>query len=177
MRTPSPDPPELDLADDVPLAEPNIPVTDVVEDWDGEIYQFIPLNPDEPGPSSVPQQYWHPSDEDNSRIVNSHPTAGKVIRMNDNLHAKWKRSFGLATDSNGDIEMGGPDSSSAFAPFASELDWQIAEWVIKDGPGHKAFDRLLNIPGVSFFLFALKRCNALSRFETDLGYCIPAYGA
>ncbi|KAJ7820515.1 hypothetical protein B0H14DRAFT_3147084 [Mycena olivaceomarginata] len=148
MRTPSPDPPELDLADDVPFAEPDIPVTDVVEDWDGEIYQFIPLDPDEPGPSSVPQQYRHPSDEDNSRIVDSHPTAGKVIRMNDNLHAKWKRSFGLATDSDGDIEMGGPDSSSAFAPFASELDWRIAEWVIKDGPGHKAFDRLLNIPGV-----------------------------
>ncbi|KAJ7743424.1 hypothetical protein B0H14DRAFT_2308748, partial [Mycena olivaceomarginata] len=35
-----------------------------------------------------------------------------------------------------------------FAPFASELDWMIAEWVIKDGPGHKAFDRLLDIPGV-----------------------------
>ncbi|KAJ7693152.1 hypothetical protein B0H17DRAFT_933172, partial [Mycena rosella] len=71
-----------------------------------------------------------------------------VIRMNDNLHTKWKQSFGLALDPDGDVEMGAPDSPNLFAPFASELDWRIAEWVIKDGPGHKAFDRLLNIPGV-----------------------------
>ncbi|KAJ7852764.1 hypothetical protein B0H14DRAFT_3656681 [Mycena olivaceomarginata] len=44
--------------------------------------------------------------------------------------------------------MEDPDSPNVFAPFASELDWRIAEWVIKDGPGHKAFDRLLEIPGV-----------------------------
>ncbi|KAJ6540166.1 hypothetical protein DFH09DRAFT_1249545 [Mycena vulgaris] len=44
--------------------------------------------------------------------------------------------------------MGGADPPNGFAPFASELDWRIAEWVIKDGPGHKAFDRLLAIPGV-----------------------------
>ncbi|KAJ7307753.1 hypothetical protein DFH08DRAFT_927418 [Mycena albidolilacea] len=68
--------------------------------------------------------------------------------MNDNLHAKWKRSFGLAIDPDGDIDMEVSDSSNGFAPFASELDWRIAEWVIKNGPGHKAFDRLLNIPGV-----------------------------
>ncbi|KAJ3776370.1 hypothetical protein FB446DRAFT_762900 [Lentinula raphanica] len=36
----------------------------------------------------------------------------------------------------------------AFAPFASEMDWRIAEWVVKDGIGHKSFDRLLAIPGV-----------------------------
>ncbi|KAJ7201714.1 hypothetical protein GGX14DRAFT_371140, partial [Mycena pura] len=85
-------------------------------------------------------------DSDNTRIVDSHPTVGQAIRMNDNLHAKWKRSFGL-TDPDGDIEMES-DSVNGFALFASELEWRIAEWVIKDGPGHKVFDRLLSIPGV-----------------------------
>ena len=36
-----------------------------------------------------------------------------------------------------------------FYPFNSELDWKIAQWAIKDGPGKNAFDRLLKIPGVS----------------------------
>ncbi|KAF8868438.1 hypothetical protein CPB84DRAFT_1819214 [Gymnopilus junonius] len=35
-----------------------------------------------------------------------------------------------------------------FAPFASELDWRVAQWAVKDGPGHNAFNRLLEIPGV-----------------------------
>ncbi|KAJ7661850.1 hypothetical protein B0H17DRAFT_849402, partial [Mycena rosella] len=86
-------------------------------------------------------------DEDSSRVTDCHPTAATVIRMNENLHAKWKRSFGLV-DLDGDIQMGGAESPNGFAPFSSELDWRIAEWVIKDDPGHKAFDRLLDIPGV-----------------------------
>ncbi|KAF8958087.1 hypothetical protein BDZ97DRAFT_1668977 [Flammula alnicola] len=35
-----------------------------------------------------------------------------------------------------------------FAPFSSELDWRVAQWAVKDGPGHNAFNRLLEIPGV-----------------------------
>ncbi|KAJ3818812.1 hypothetical protein F5880DRAFT_1625872 [Lentinula raphanica] len=41
-----------------------------------------------------------------------------------------------------------PLPDEAFAPFATEMDWKIAEWVIKDGIGHKSLDRLLAIPGV-----------------------------
>ncbi|KAJ7939775.1 hypothetical protein B0H13DRAFT_2497549 [Mycena leptocephala] len=122
-----------------------------MQQWEDDVFQFIPLAPNEPGPSSAPQltgQSRYLSDEDDSRVIDSHPTAGQVIRMNDNLHAKWQHSFGLALDPDGDVEMHGPDSPNIFAPFASKLDWQIAEWVIKDGPGHKAFDRLLRIPGV-----------------------------
>ncbi|KAJ7864143.1 hypothetical protein B0H14DRAFT_2174243, partial [Mycena olivaceomarginata] len=88
------------------------------------------------------------SDEEDEQVVEVHPTAGKVIRMSDDLYAKWAHSFGLEPDRDGDIHMGGPDAPNGFAPFASELDWSIAQWVVKDGPGHKAFDRLLDIPGV-----------------------------
>ncbi|KAF9471250.1 hypothetical protein BDN70DRAFT_820240, partial [Pholiota conissans] len=27
-------------------------------------------------------------------------------------------------------------------------DWKVAEWAVKDGPGQKAFDRFLEIPGI-----------------------------
>ncbi|KAJ7334948.1 hypothetical protein DFH08DRAFT_916210 [Mycena albidolilacea] len=51
-------------------------------------------------------------------------------------------------DPDGDVDMSDPDKINGFAPFASELDWRIADWVVKEGPGHKAFNRLLDIPGV-----------------------------
>ncbi|KAJ7470477.1 hypothetical protein FB451DRAFT_1038108 [Mycena latifolia] len=116
-----------------------------------DVFRFIPLDPNLPGPSSTPQNIRHLSDEDSSHVVDSHPMAGRVIRMNDNLHAKWKHSFGLAINPDGNVERGAAGSPNGFAPFASELDWRIAEWVIKDGPGHKAFNRLLDIPGVCLF--------------------------
>ena len=39
--------------------------------------------------------------------------------------------------------------SNPYAPFASRLDWQIALWVKKRGPGSTAASELLSIPGVS----------------------------
>ncbi|KAG1884783.1 hypothetical protein F4604DRAFT_1977115 [Suillus subluteus] len=43
----------------------------------------------------------------------------------------------------------GDGGSHKFAPFASELDWRIARWAVQEGIGHKSFDRLMAIPGVS----------------------------
>ncbi|KAK6972245.1 hypothetical protein R3P38DRAFT_2524967, partial [Favolaschia claudopus] len=82
------------------------------------------------------------------RVVEIHPNAGEVIKMNENLHATWARTFGLSVDRDGDVDMHGPDAPNGFAPFASELDWRVAQWMVKENPGHKAFDRLLEIPGV-----------------------------
>lgn len=57
-----------------------------------------------------------------------------------------------STDTNGDTAMRGPDeqppSQSPFFPFTSELDWKVAQWVIKEDPGQNALDRLLSVPGV-----------------------------
>ena len=52
-------------------------------------------------------------------------------------------------DVDGEPEEPGVEKQNPYAPFASELDWRIARWAIKDNPGHKVFDRLLSIPGVS----------------------------
>lgn len=136
------------------------PALDDVE----EVYHMIPI-PDPqvdigtpgPGPSSSAYRSsaspLHSTsitiDSDGERITEEHPTAGKVIRMDVNLHAQWNRQWGNR-DSEGDIPMGSPgDEGNHFAPFASELDWRIASWAVKDGIGHKSFDCLLSIPGVS----------------------------
>ncbi|KAF9025712.1 hypothetical protein BDZ89DRAFT_918642, partial [Hymenopellis radicata] len=94
---------------------------------------------------------------DDTRVEEEHPTAGKVIRMDQSLHLRWRTIFGEDTkSSDGDVEMGEPDSpspsnplpSNIYAPFASEINWCIAQWVVKDGIRHNSFDRLLKIPGV-----------------------------
>ena len=41
------------------------------------------------------------------------------------------------------------EASNVYAPFSSELEWQIAEWCIKETTSHSAVDRFLAIPGVS----------------------------
>jgi len=87
-------------------------------------------------------------DEDDTRFVMEHPTAGAVLQRN----PPPPPPATSAQDADGDIAMDSDsEEKSPFSPFHSELDWKIAEWAIKDGPGHKAFDRLLSIPGVSDF--------------------------
>ena len=40
-----------------------------------------------------------------------------------------------------------------FYPFESELDWNMAEWLVDDGPSQSANNRLLKILHVSKVLF------------------------
>jgi hypothetical protein len=92
-------------------------------------------------------------DGNEERIIEEHPTAGKVIRMDDNLHEQWRRQFG-GKDLDGDIPMDDSNiEGNRFAPFASELDWRVASWAVQDDIGHKSFDRLLSIPGVCYQTF------------------------
>ena len=44
------------------------------------------------------------------------------------------------------------DPNSKWKPFASELDWQVAMWVIREDVGQNSLNRLLSIPGVSYAL-------------------------
>ena len=74
----------------------------------------------------------------------THDSAGKILRFEDPPRY-------IPADEDGDTVMGMGDVSNPFAPFSSELDWRVAQWAVKDGPGHNAFNRLLEIPGVSKF--------------------------
>jgi hypothetical protein len=88
---------------------------------------------------------------DDNRIEKIDPTAGRVIHMDESLHRRWKKVFGefqSRDDNGGDVEMLEEQEDNPYLPFALELDWRIAQWVIKDGPGQNSFDHLLKIPGV-----------------------------
>ena len=48
------------------------------------------------------------------------------------------------------------DETNPYAPFASQLDWEIAKWAKLRGPGSTAFGELMTIPGVSTSLSLVK---------------------
>jgi len=94
-------------------------------------------------------------EDEDSRVIETHQTAGRTIRR-DPPPSMWGQ------DQDGDVRMEEPDASSSeteaegwLHPFASELDWKIAQWAVKEGIGHGSFNRLLEIPGVSIFKLSL----------------------
>ncbi|KAL0568043.1 hypothetical protein V5O48_013944 [Marasmius crinis-equi] len=71
-----------------------------------------------------------------------HKRGGKVIRTSETLYAKWTAKFCDVA------EEAVSDEDNLYSPFASKLDWQIAEWAVRENVGQGAVDRLLKIPGV-----------------------------
>jgi hypothetical protein len=137
-----------------------------VDDFDdpggfADLFHFIPheesipagIGQAGPGPSTqaesrrFQQNRFLDNDED-SRFVQEHPDAGRLIRMDSSLHEKWRAAF--LSDSEGDFQMEDVASPNTFEPFASELDWRVAQWAVKDQIGKNSLDRLLSIPGVSY---------------------------
>lgn len=109
----------------------------------------VPIHDEQPvpGPSRHPHSLH---EEGDTRVTESHPTAGRVIRIDQSVHEKWRLQFGLCNEDT-ETESSVPedqDDDSIFYPFASRLDWQVGCWAVQEGIGHKAFDRLLAIPGV-----------------------------
>ncbi|KAG1898416.1 uncharacterized protein F5891DRAFT_955433 [Suillus fuscotomentosus] len=125
--------------------------TQVMQDFQDRLFDLVPIL------SHAPDLEHHRHDPDeniNLRIEVPHPTAGRVICMDETVYQRWRREFS-GTDEEGDVSMEdvglGEGSSAAvnrFAHFASELDWRVACWVIQDGIGYKSFDSLMAIPGV-----------------------------
>jgi hypothetical protein len=150
----------------------DIPIEEITEELEDSIYpgdyHFIgyqsgpTLAPDigEAGPGPNMSFYYQNchlilNDDTDTHIEDGDPNAGKMIRMDSTLHELWKKRFGSADmDNDGDVNMEERDTNP-FAPFASELDWRIANWVVKEDPGHKAFNRLLFIPGVRYYLYLI----------------------
>jgi hypothetical protein len=103
-------------------------------------------------------------DDDDERVVVVEKDAGHVLRKETPPHSK-------ICDEEGDIDM----VENSFYPFNSELDWRIAQWAIKENPGHKAFDRLLSVPGVSTFCLASYFLTTFIRWLKNLGYRITIF--
>ena len=149
--------PSIDIDEDDD-ADPAI----IMQDHYDQLFDLLPSSnvgsniDKEPGPSG---RHWHTPAEDegdrDERIIIKHPTAGRIIRMDETLHECWKKIF-RRNDIDEDVSMGGGDDSNGepddnkWAPFASELDWRVARWAVQEGVGHRSFDRLMAIPGVSF---------------------------
>ena len=91
--------------------------------------------------SQTPIRHRVLDDDDDSSVIDEDLTAGKKIRTGP---TNYQQAF---VDNDGDISM--ESEENPFFPFTSELDWKIGHWAVKDEPGHNAFDRLLQIPGVS----------------------------
>jgi hypothetical protein len=149
----------IDERPELPRQEPELDPMEVMEEFGQQMYDFIPPSDDDnngEGSSDNPhwqQQTWSGEGEEDMRIIDEHPSAGRVIRLDETLHQLWRRRFGEEGSDGVDVNMmddtGQPSSSyNAFAPFASELDWRVAHWAVSEGIGHKSFNRLMEIPGV-----------------------------
>jgi hypothetical protein len=154
---------------------------DLMDDFedDDDLFHFIPLPSTPPaqlepavdveeagpGPSTITAsedtaaRRLHQrqlDDDDDTRVEEEFEGAGSVTRMNETLHMRWKKIFNKGRDKDGDVRMGDAavdDTLTWFHPFASELDWEVANWVVTESLGHKAFDRFMGIPGVCLLIF------------------------
>ncbi|KAJ3493238.1 hypothetical protein NLJ89_g11065 [Agrocybe chaxingu] len=148
-------------------------VEEVHEQWlqdDADTFFFLETNTvdveigeDGPGPSTQAQRQEKQKqnelhrtldEEDEDRIYVNYKGAGKTIGTNNTVHQRWKdlftnkeESFDDANPLN-DILPEAEAPGNPFAPFATEMDWRVARWVVQDGIGHKSFDRFLEIPGL-----------------------------
>ena len=111
-----------------------------------------------PPPLSVPEL-----DEDEDLTFEEEDSlAGVVIRMEETVVEKWKAYFaededdlgdGMEVDQDGggdrmDVGEGVRDPGERWKPFASELDWRVAMWAVREDVGQNALNRFLSIPGV-----------------------------
>jgi hypothetical protein len=114
----------------------------------GEELQFLPADENQPQTAEniILQGTTHSrlavlDDDDDRRITIVDEDAGRIIRK--------ETPPRYTQDSDGDTLMDEDGELNPFVPFSSELDWRVAQWAVKDGPGQNAFNRFLEIPGVS----------------------------
>jgi len=86
---------------------------------------------------------------------------GNAIRFDAGLRSRWEAIHGGTASAGMD---------NTYTPFASEMDWRIADWVVKEGIGNNTFNRLCEIPGVRFqHFFSDIFINMLSQVVEKLG--------
>lgn len=79
--------------------------------------------------------------------------------MSQTVTETWKAWFSEdmgdedGIDINGEDWYAGPVNLNRWKPFASELDWRVAMWAVREDIGQGSLNCLLSIPGVSFESF------------------------
>ena len=110
------------------------------------------------------QEEFQP-EEDGARRAAEHVIIGEghgvkpavVLRYTDKYPSSAAGGIlahGDTGDKNYRAAVSGQDKS-AWAPFKSRKDWEVALWAKLRGPGSTAFSDLLAIPGVCFILIHL----------------------
>lgn len=95
-----------------------------------------------PGPSTASHSnisHTLLEDEEESRTYVWHPSAGRVYRQEKTVHSPSL----FSADASG--------SDQGYEPFNSRLDWEVAQWAVKEKISQKSFNRLLEIPEVYLF--------------------------
>ncbi|KAH9910235.1 uncharacterized protein B0H18DRAFT_823376, partial [Fomitopsis serialis] len=99
-------------------------------------------------------------DDEDTRVEDEDPRAGRVIRMEETVVDTWKAYFGedveqedppedaMDVDGVGVDEQAAKDPNLKWKPFASELDWRVAMWAVREDVGQNSLNRFLLIPGV-----------------------------
>ncbi|KAF9059169.1 hypothetical protein BDP27DRAFT_1239288, partial [Rhodocollybia butyracea] len=85
-------------------------------------------------------------------------TAGKVINKCKTVYERWEsilKSKGQQELSSGTTTHDDNLDQKCYHPFASQLDWKIAQWAVTEKISQKALDRLLNVPQVKSFKYFL----------------------
>ena len=85
-------------------------------------------------------------DDAESRIYQWHPTAGQIYQQEPTVHTRWQSLF--AVDNN--VNQG-------YHPFSSRLDWEVAQWAVKEKITQKSFDRFLKIPQVMLWVLVANK--------------------
>ena len=80
-------------------------------------------------------------DDAQSHTYQWHPSAGRVYKQEETIHTRWRTLFAADRDAN-----------SEYKPFSSRLDWEIAQWAVKEKISQKSFNRLLKVPQVIFLI-------------------------
>lgn len=126
----------------------------------------IPLGEAGPGPSAMAHiaeaeanrrklqiPIFDKEEENEAGFAVEFGSAAAIIRMDSTMHEKWKQAYGnwRTNDDSGDVSMADGTANPAhnlWTPFASELDWRVAQWAVEENVGQGIVDRLLDIPGV-----------------------------
>ncbi|KAJ3709628.1 hypothetical protein C8R42DRAFT_598376, partial [Lentinula raphanica] len=77
-------------------------------------------------------------DDEDLRITDWDDSAGQILRHEPTVHNHWQSLFGVDDTSD-----------QSYRPFSSRLDWEIAQWAVKEKISQKSLNRLLKVPMVS----------------------------
>ena len=133
---------ELDPQQDPDVAMEFGPYGDELQFLPNEHEEIEAEHPPQTAENNTSRHTLLDDDDGDKRVVIEDADAGRIF-------CKEAPPRYTQVDREGDALMEECGEPNPFEPFSSELDWRIAHWAVKDGPGHNAFNRFLEIPGVS----------------------------